>query len=316
MQKRMFMKAALAAIAALGITTATLAAESWPDKPIQVVVPFGAGGDTDFNARVISKYLEGELGVSLPVINMTGAGGTVAARTVKAAKPNGQTVLFFHTTFLSSQALGITDLTLDDYELVGIVAREDGNVIMVSADAPWKTMQELMADSAAKPNDIDLTANTGAMTYLLGTQLNNAGAEFNFVDVGGASGRLTAVLGKNVDVSFNPVGQVKSYVESGELRALATVSNERTTSLPDVPTLSELGYDIELRVEYFFLFPKGTPKDRIEVFSTAIGNVVNNNAEYATEIKEAYSQEPFFLEPAASRERLDAVLEGMKSVDF
>lgn len=310
---RTFVKLLLGGIAAIGIAGA-VQAQDWPSSPIQVVVPFAAGGDTDFNARVLAKYLEPELGVPLPVLNVTGAGGTVAARRVKMAKADGQTVLFFHTTFLSSQALGMTDLTLDDYALVGIVAREDGNVIVVPSSAPYKTMKELMAASAANPGKISLTTNTGAMTYLIGAQLNSAGASFNFVDVGGAAGRLKAVLGGNVDVSQNPVAQVKPYVDNGDLRVLATMSAERMTSLPDVPTLRELGYDIELRVEFFFLFPKGTPDKVIKVFSGALKKVIKENPKYAKEIKEAYWQAPFWLPPEESKKRLAAVLEGMKKV--
>lgn len=315
MQRRTVLASVFGALAAMAIGQ-TAMADDWPSRPIQVIVPFGAGGDTDFNARALAKYLEPELGVSLPVINVTGAGGTVAARQVMGAKADGQTVLFFHTTFLTSQALGITDLTLDDYEVTGIVAQEDGNVIVVPADSPYQTMEELMAASTANPGEIDLTANTGAMTYLVGTQLNNAGAAFNFVDVGGASGRLTAVLGGNVDVSFNPVGQVKPYVDSGDLRVLATISNERTTSLPDVPTLTDLGYDITFRAEFFYLFPKGTPQDRIDIFSSAIQNVIANSGGYADEIQKAYSQKPYYLGREESREHLDAVLERMKQVKF
>jgi tripartite-type tricarboxylate transporter receptor subunit TctC len=315
MQRRTVLTTILSGLTAVTLGTTALA-QDWPSSAIQVVVPFGAGGDTDFNARVLSKYLEPELGVSLPVINITGAGGTVAARQVRGAKPDGQTVLFFHTTFLTSQALGITDLTLDDYEVTGIVAQEDGNMIVVSADAPYDTMEDLMKASAADPGGIDLTANTGAMTYLVGSQLNNAGADFNFVDVGGASGRLTAVLGGNVDVSFNPVGQVKPYVDSGELKVLATISNERTTSMPDVPTMTELGYDITFRAEFFYLFPKGTPQEHIDTFSAAVQNVIANSDGYAEEIQSAYSQKPYYLGQQESREHLDAVLDRMKQVQF
>lgn len=313
MKRRQFMQTIVGAFAALGLLGAAQAAD-WPNGPIQVMVPFGAGGDTDFNARILSKYLEPELGVALPAINMKGAGGTVAARYVKDAKPDGQTVLFHHTTFLTSTALGITDLSFKDFELVGIVAREDGNVIVVPSSSPYKTMKELMAASKANPNSIDLTANTGAMTYLIGAELNNAGGAFNFVNVGGAAGRLKAILGGNVDVSQNPVGQVKPYVDNGELRALATMSGERMASLPDVPTLKELGYDIELRVEYFYLFPKGTSPEIIKKFSAALQNVINGNKQYAQEIWKAYYQKPYWVGPEKAEKHLTKVLADMQKV--
>lgn len=315
MNRRIFLKSTMGVLAAMSLTFASHAAE-WPNGPLQLVVPFGAGGDTDFNARVLSKYLEPEIGVALPVVNMKGAGGTVAARHVKKQKPDGQTILFHHTTFLSSTAMGITDLSYEDFELVGIVAREDGNVIVVPAESPYQSIQELMEASKKQPGEIDLTANTGAMTYLIGSQLNNAGGEFNFVNVGGASGRLKAILGGNVDVSQNPVGQVKAYVDTGELKALATLSGERMQALPDVPTLKESGYPIELRVQYFFLFPKGTSKDIIEKFSTALQSVINDNKEYADEIWKAYYQKPHWVAPDEAAKQLAEVLANMKKVEL
>ena len=175
-------------------------------------------------------------------------------------------------------------------------------------------MKELMAASAANPGKISLTTNTGAMTWLIGAQLNNAGGSFNFVDVGGAAGRLKAVLGGNIDVSQNPVAQVKPYVDNGELRVLATLSSERMTSLPEVPTLMELGYDIELRVEFFYLFPKGTPPKVISTFTTALKKVITENAKYAEEIKKAYWQKPFWLGPEDTKKRFSRMLEIWKKV--
>lgn len=307
---------AVLAVTASAAIAAPAMAQDWPDGPIQVVVPFGAGGDTDFNARVLSKYLEPKLGVSMPVVNITGAGGTIAARQVMGAEPDGQTVLFFNTSFLASTASQMVDFGFDDFEMVAIVAEEPGTVISVPADAPYSTMEELVAATQADPGSIDLTANTGATTYLVGQQLNNAGAEFNFVDVGGAAGRLTAILGGNVDVSQNPVGQVLPYAENGELKVLATLARERSDAMPDVPTLRELGYDIDLQLEYFYLFPEGTPQEAIDRFANALEEVVTQNEAYAEEIYEAYYQKPHFLDAEAATERLNEVFSVMEEVDF
>ena len=306
----------LAAASTLALAAGTASAADWPDGPIQVIVPFGAGGDTDFNARLLSKYLDPVLGSSMPVVNITGAGGTIAARQVMDADPDGQTVLFFNTSFLASTASGMADFSFEDFDMVGIAAEEPGAVISVAGDAPWASMQDLIDASKADPGSIDLTANTGATTYLIGSQLNAAGAEFNFVDVGGASGRLTAILGGNVDVSQNPIGQVLPYAENGELKILATMAAERTDVLPDVPTLRELGYDIELQLEYFYLFPKGVDPEVIDSFAAAIQQVVEGDAAYADEIYKAYYQKPHWLDRDAANARLRDVLSVMEKVEF
>jgi tripartite-type tricarboxylate transporter receptor subunit TctC len=307
---------AVATMAALPLVAGTAQAqENWPERPIQIVVPFNPGGDTDFNARLFAAHLEPELGVALPVINVDGAGGSIGARQVLTAEPDGHTVLFFHAAMLVNTASGIADFSFRDFEMAGIAGREPGGLIVVKADAEWQTMEELMQASAANPGSIDLTTNIGATTYLVGSLLNNAGGNFNFVDVGGSADRLTAVLGGNVDVSQNPVGQAKPYIESGDLRALAITAAERSPALPDVPTLIEQGYDVEFQYDYFFLFPKGTDATIVEEFTQAVAKVVESE-EYAEEIRSTYFQEPRYLPPEEAIARLTEVEETVNSVEF
>lgn len=291
------LKTAIALFIAIPMVSNAVQAEQWPQQPVKIVVPFNPGGDTDFNARLLAKYLEPELGTSMPVINVSGAGGSIGARQVYSADPDGQTVLFFHSAMLVNTASGIADFSFHDMDVVSIVGREPGGVIVVSKDAPWQSIDELMKASAADARSIDLTTNVGATTYLIGSLINNAGGDFNFVDVGGSSNRLTAVLGGNVDVSQNPLGQVLPYIESGELRALATVAREANEALPDVPTFVEAGYEgVQFQYVYFLAFPKGTDPAIIATLSTAAGKVISENQEYAQELKNIYRQEPHYLD--------------------
>ncbi len=290
-------KTAIALFIALPMISNVAQAEQWPQQPVKIVVPFNPGGDTDFNARLLAKYLEPELGTSMPVINVSGAGGSIGARQVYSADPDGQTVLFFHSAMLVNTASGIADFSFHDMDVVSIVGREPGGVIVVNKDAPWQTIDELMEASAADAGSIDLTTNVGATTYLIGSLINNAGGDFNFVDVGGSSNRLTAVLGGNVDVSQNPLGQVLPYIESGELRALATVARKANSALPNVPTFVEKGYDeVQFQYAYFLAFPKGTDPTIIATLSAAAGKVISDNQEYAQELENVYRQEPYYLD--------------------
>lgn len=282
-------------------------ATDWPERAVQIVVPFNAGGDTDFNARLLAKYLEPELGVAMPVVNVSGAGGSIGARQVLEAEPDGNTVLLFHTAMLVNTASGLADFSFNDLEVSAIVGREPGAVLVVKADAPWQSLDELMEASAANPGSIDLTTNIGATTYLIGSMINKAGAAFNFVDVGGSSNRLTAVLGGNVDVSQNPLGQVASYLENGELRALATVAAKRSEALPDVLTFREQGYeDVGFQYAFFFAFPPGTDPAIVAALSKATGKIVQGNEDYQRELYETYSQVPFYLNAGDALEFLTA----------
>lgn len=313
---RKLFRSVMVAAALTGVGTMACAQSKWPTGPIRVVVPFGAGGDTDYNARVLSKYLEPELGVSMPVVNVSGAGGSIGARQVLGAKPDGQTVLFFHSAMLVNTASGVADFSWRDFELSSIAGREAGSALIVKADAPWKTLDELVDATKADPDSIDLTTNTGATTYLVGALLNKAGARFNFVDVGGSASRLAAVLGGNVAVSQNPVGQVKPYLDKGELRALGVFSPERSEALPDVPTVKEQGYDVVFQYGYFYLFPKGTPQEVVSKFTGAVKSIVEGNADYGKEIEKTYGQKPFFLEGDAAVDYLTETEQVVDSVEF
>lgn len=305
---------ALAGITTILALAAAPALAEYPEKPIRLIAPAGAGGDTDFNARMMSKYLEEELGVALPVVNMPGAAGTIGAREVMSSAADGYTALFYHGAMQVSSASGMAEFSWKDFELGAIAGQETGSMLVVPADAPWQSLDDLMADVRANPGSVDLTANVGATTYLIAKLLEAEGAEFNLVDVGGASDRLKAVLGGNVDVSQNPYAQVRDYIASGELRALAAVTDERIAAAPDVPTAKELGYDVAFQFNYFILFPKGTPEDVVAKFGDAV-NSVAENPDYAAEIQAKYAQTAVAMtgeEAAARLSELDAVIAGVE----
>jgi tripartite-type tricarboxylate transporter receptor subunit TctC len=282
------------------------AAAAWPEKAIQIIAPFRAGGDTDFNARMYAKYLRTELGVPLAVVNIDGGGGTLGSRKVKDSTPDGYTTLFYHSAMLVNTATGMVDYTFRDFEMAGIAGIEPGSIVCVAKNAKWRTLKELMQDSAANPNKISVTGNMGATTYLTALLLNAAGAKFNIVDHGGAAQRITALLGGHVDVITNPFGTVKSYLESGEFRALSTLNEARDPKFSNIPTAKEQGYDVVFQYRYFFLFPKGTPKEIVDKFSAAVEKVATRNAEYAAEIDKAYLQQPFFQKSADALKFLTA----------
>ena len=295
MMKAVCRRTLVVAIFGLFLAFGTPAQAEWPERPIQIVVPYKAGGDSDFNARTYSKYLQSELGVPLAVVNVSGGGGGIGARRVKDATPNGYTVLLWHEAMLVNSATGLIDFTFRDFEMVGMAAQEPGTMICVTKDAKWQTFDDLMKDSAARPGKVSFAASLGGTTYLMAQLLNKAGADFNIIDHGGTGPRVTALLGGHVDVIPNPVGSVISYINNGDFRALATTRTTRHPKLPQVETLQELGYDVTFQYRYFFMFPKGTPQSIVDKFAAAVKKVATTNKEYAAEIDKAYLQAPFFM---------------------
>jgi tripartite-type tricarboxylate transporter receptor subunit TctC len=285
----------LSAAYGAGQGEAAKADPKWPTKPIQIVVPFKPGGDTDFNARVYAKYLEKELGQPVVIVNVDGNGGTLGSRKVKDAAPDGYTALFYHAAVLINEVSGVAEYGFDALDMACVAAMNPGDVFVVTKDSKYKTLKDLVEDSKANPGKIRFAGNTGATTYLEGLLLNAAGAAVNIVDAGGSADRIAALRGGHVDVIPNPYGTVKAYLNSGDFRALALVREQRNSRFPNIPTAVEQGYDVVVPIPYFFAFPKGTPKEYQAKLSAAVEKIAKGSQEYAAEIAKAYDQTPFFL---------------------
>ncbi len=273
---------------------AKLEANSWPKKPIQVIVPYSPGGDSDFNARAYAKRLEKELGQPVVVSNMAGNGGAVGSRKVKESEPDGYTVLAYHVSMFVNQAIGATDYGLEAFEVAAISGRNGGSVVTVNAKSPYKTLKDLMDASASEPGELTFAANIGASTSVMANAFNRAGGAFNLVDLGDASQRVAALMGGHVDVIPNSLGTAIPYIESGDFRALAIIEDERNPLYPELPTAIEQGYDASLPIFYFFAFPDGTPQEIVDKFANAVEKV-NRMPDYQDEIKTAFLQTPYFV---------------------
>jgi tripartite-type tricarboxylate transporter receptor subunit TctC len=266
-------------------------ASDYPSKPITVVVPAGAGGDTDANARLLGKYLEKELGQPVVISNVTGAGGTVGASEVLDADPDGHTVLFFHNSLLLNRILGLTEDSYDSFKLAGIPVLDQGNTFMVSGDSKFENLQDMVEYARAHPGEVSIATEVGGFTHLQLLALQkDQDIELNIVDVGGAAEKVTALLGGHVDIVPTSLGLVKDYVESGDMRSLGIMASDRVDLMPDVPTFVEQGVNSEFEKFFFYGFNPDTPDEIVDEFSKAVEKVVNNE-EY---VKEA---EKFLVTP-------------------
>lgn len=271
-------------------------ASDYPTKPITVVVPAGAGGDTDANARLLGKYLEEELGQPVVISNVTGAGGTVGANEVLDADADGYSVLFFHNSLLLNRILGLTEDSYDSFKLAGIAVLDQGNTFMVSADSQFEDLQDMVEYARANPGEVSIATEVGGFTHLQLLALQkDQGIELNIVDVGGAAEKVTALLGGHVDIVPTSLGLVKDYVESGDMRTLGIMAGERVDLMPDVPTFVEQGVNSEFEKFFFYGFNPDTPDEIVETFSAALEKVINNE-EYVKEAAK-FLVTPTYLNP-------------------
>lgn len=244
---------------------------AWPRKTIQVYIPFKPGGDTDLSSRVMAKHASEVLGRSVVVVNLTGAGGSLAPLKVKDSPADGYTALYYHPSFFMNKLMGVIDFDHNEFEVVGIPAFSDSDVLCVSADSDFYTMDDLISAARAKPNSVKYATLLGNYSYIQAVGIEEAaGVSFNKVDSGAGADKLQAILGGNLDASVFTVNMVRDYVDSGTLRIIGQFAPERSQYLQDVPTLKEQGIDVAFEKFYFIAFPKGTPREIVNAFAMGI----------------------------------------------
>jgi len=275
---------------------AAAGAVKWP-KNVQIVAPYSAGGDTDFNARLFAQKLTKKLGANFVVTNVSGNGGSTGSRQVKDAKKDGSMILFNHTGFVVNESSKAADFGFKDFAFAAVVAENPGNVIVVNKSLGINSLAELKKYCDANPNKLKIGVTTGATSFAVTSQLLKAGFKLKMVDAGAAADRLTALLGNHVDVVFSPYGGVKDYVKKGDMVPLA-MDGKNDLVVPEqkinVKNIVHQGYDAYVPFYYFFAFPKGTDPKMIEAFNAACKDIVENDKDYQDKIYKTYFQKPFF----------------------
>jgi len=271
------MKRTLTALA-LALTATTALAE-YPEKPVEVIVGYSAGGGTDVMARTVAQFLEKELNGSVVVKNMPGAGGQIGFTEVAKAAPDGYTL----GTFNLPAALALTHDRDADYDvnsytyLANFV--EDPNTITVSASSPFQTLGELLDAAKADPGAITLGLSSLGGNDHFGANMIAAasGAEFTLVPFKGASNARTAIMGGHVAGGTMTLGQTTNFPD--ELRVLAVLAGERSPFRPDVPTAKELGFDVQMSSLRGIVAPAGMDEAMADQLRAAL-TAVNENPEF------------------------------------
>lgn len=278
---------------------------AWPEKTVTIVVPFNNGGDSDFNARVLTEYLAEELGQTFVIENMSGSGGSIGSKAVADADPDGYTILSNHNSIQISYASEITDVNMDNFEIVGMYAQNPGDVIAVSSASGITNMDELVAASQEKKMTVatNIGATTQVESFMLGEYAN-----VTQVDVGAVSDKIVALLGGQVDIIIGPYGNIQPYVESGDMNIVGVCTPERAAGYPEVPTCKEQGYDIVWQTSFFMGFPKGTDQAIVDKFAAAVKKIVTTNEDYAKAIMDAYYETPTWMDA-------DEAVEAFKSAE-
>lgn len=232
----------------LGAATSAIA---FPDEPVTMIVPFPPGGSSDQAARPLATALERHWDQPVVVSNKPGAGSALGMTAAANAEPDGHTVTIANPAYT---LLPATDRVLErdpsfDPDALVPVARiaADPLVIIVQNDAPWQTFEEFLEDAKKRPREVSYASSGtyGAAHVPFEMMADAAGIELNHVAYQGGGPSITALLGGHVDATASGPAVVKPLIDGGEARALVQTGAERVDLLPDVPTLSELGIDVE-----------------------------------------------------------------------
>lgn len=268
-----------AALALAGLARPSRAQAAWPTKPITFVVPFATGGNTDTLARLIGQKLSVALGQPVVVENKPGAGGNIGSAFVAQAKPDGHTIL---GGTISSHAINPSIYPKMPYDAVKsfepvVLIGSSPLVLAVSANAPYRSLQDLVAAAKAKPGELSYATPGNGTSSHLAVELLNAitGAKLMHVPYKGSGPAVTDVVAGHVPVIFDTPLVVGSHVKAGKLRALAVASSKRIEGLPDVPTAAEAGVPgLEVASWQAVFAPAGTPKEIVRRLNAEIAGVL------------------------------------------
>lgn len=246
--------------------------DSYPTRPITLVIPFAPGGESDFFGREIQKAIRDHdlLPVEIVIQNVQGAGATIGSGRVRRAAPDGYTMLLLHEALITAQSSGKVPYGPEAFEPIAATGKLN-MVIAVREDSPFQTLSELMEEAADRPDELIFAANLNAPVHYAGLILesNQPGAAFLYTQIGGGSHRFEALVGGHADVSAFSMGEFIAY-RAGGIRALAVSSTERHPDAPEIMTTVEQGYNFVHANMHFWWFPRGTDQAKIDTIANVI----------------------------------------------
>lgn len=257
--------------AALGLLLLAGAAHAaYPEKSVTFIVPFPPGGRTDLTARLVTQHLPKHLGRPAVVVNKPGAGGVLGAKELAGAPPDGYTLGIFSTAVVTAQYTVPTPTNLKDYAPIAVV-NVDPMALAVKSDAPWKSLEELVAHGRANPGKLRIGMIPGASAQIFAAGFANAaGLKGTFVPFPGDAPGAAALAGGHIDVHVAVPVSYKALVEAGKVKMLGVAADSRTALYRDVPTFRENGVDFVIGSFHIVFAPRRTPEAVLGVLEKAI----------------------------------------------
>jgi tripartite-type tricarboxylate transporter receptor subunit TctC len=255
-----------AAAAVVGLAAGgAAAAPNIPCQTAKLIVPWAAGGGTHVIFSIFEKTIQNlDVTPKIKVVTIGGQGGNKGAKEAAKAKPDGCTLFAIHQSAITSYLNGRIDFHFDNFETVSLLTSTP-DIVGASSSVPWNTFEEFKQHVLANPDTVKVGATFGSTSQFYWLILEDlTGMKFKFVPYDGTRERMTALLSGAIEMGGLNVASGGKYIQSGELKGFAIAAAERSKSLPDMPTLKELGVDMIYALDRGIVAPKGTPRDVVD----------------------------------------------------
>jgi tripartite-type tricarboxylate transporter receptor subunit TctC len=324
MDRRSFVAGTAAAAAALSIKP-TFAQDAYPSRAITFINPFPPGGAADVVGRPLTTMLEPVIKQPCVIETKAGAAGQVGGQYVANAKPDGYTALIHIVSisgFAAVDKLFGREPKFTNDSFIPVARLTAGPMVLVVNDQqPYKTLKELVDDAKKNPDKLIFSSSGlyGALHLPTALFMKAAGIKMKHLPTNGGGPALTAILGNNSQVLVSSIAAASGQMKAGKLRALACFGNKRASALPNVPTLKELGYDVEFSLWVGVFLPKGTPDAAVKTLRENVGKVAKSD-QFKTAITNigdevAYLDGPDFAKFwADDRKRVESAVQAIGKV--
>jgi tripartite-type tricarboxylate transporter receptor subunit TctC len=270
---------ACAALGAIALAAPTAAADTYPARPVELLVPYAVGGGTDAVARAFTETASKYFATPMVVINKPGAAGSIGHQEGARAPADGYKLTMVTPEISLALLQGIGKARYQDFTYIARL-NVDPIVLIVPADSPWKTLEDFLAHVKANPDSVPVgNSGKGATYHLAAVALEQkTGLRFNNIPYVGAGPEINALLGGQIAAGFATTGEAGTWVKAGKLRLLAVMAPERLKQFPEVPTFRERNVDLQLGTWRALAAPKGTPPEVIARLAELVKQVTQDKA--------------------------------------
>lgn len=291
------------ALGMLASAEESVAAEAYPSRPIEVIVPFGPGGGADQLARKVASLMEPTLKVSLPVVNAPGATGQTAFVKLFSQPADGYMIKVLTGDTYALFATGKTKLKKKDFQTLAIMIQQP-SAFFVKQDSPYKTWADV---EAAAKNKALKVATTGfdSPDDLTITYLNSRGVKLHTVPYAKPGERYTSILGNHCDLLYEQAGDVKTFIDTKQMRPIIFFAEKRFPVFPNVQTSKELGYDVTLPQFRAIIVKAGTDPKQLKILGDAVAKAASSK-EFKAYLKEQLAEENSFVPLNNAQSYMDA----------